>query len=467
MTSSRGSDLSRRLDMLRGEPSAQARGQAFERFLAGLFSSSHYAVRPSPDGPPRQVDLVAERGSLRLLIEAKWTKSPASHSALDGLEARLRQAQPGTVGVLVSMSGFSRPLIERVERAAASPVLLVNGAEVEWAAAAGDVHTLIMWKHTELRQRNRAVFGPPASTPLWLQALPESTLRLVDVQGESLPLWEGPGDFSSAVPVVYPADSAWARRGAVRLSLRPSVRTAEELVQLLFRLAQVGYLSTEGTWRIEQQGLAWTGLGAAELAKQLVGWEVRYAGRRLHHSEKVVYSDNFGDGSLVLNADIDAHEHRSVRWCEVSFMLPGIPLDVTPFETLRTEVALDNYPSFEVLDYDPVRRTSFQRGSGYIALEPKAYLLRDDMRRDASDSPWVVGVVAAPFRASPKRARKLGLSSYQVGETLVHLGQAYEWGDDVTHHLQRASAVQFGEIQALHIRGDWAFAKPDPERVWT
>ena len=74
--------------------------------------------------------------------------------------------------------------------------------------------------------------------------------------------------------------------------------------------------------------------------------------------------------------------------------------------------------------------------------------------------------MAAPFRASPKRARKLGLSPHPVEDVLVRLAQAYEWGDDVTHHLRQASAVQFGEIQVLHIQGDWAFANPDPERVW-
>lgn len=180
---------------------------------------------------------------------------------------------------------------ERVECAAATPILLVNGEEIGWAATRGDIHALMMWKHAEMRRHHRAAFGPPtSSSPLWLEALPESTLRLVDLQGESLPMWEAPGDFSLIVPALQSADSAWAREGAVQLSLRPSVRTAEDVVQLLVRLAQVGYLSTEGAWRIEQQGLAWTGLGAAELSRQLSGWQARYDGRHLHHSEKVVYS---------------------------------------------------------------------------------------------------------------------------------------------------------------------------------
>lgn len=475
MISPGGESLSDMLSRLRAQPDPQLRGRAFESFIAELLGRSHFRVTPNATAGQRQIDMHADRGRLRLLLEAKWTKTAASQASLDGLEARLRRASVDTIGVLVSMSGFSKPLISRIERETRHPVLLLDGLDIQAASDAGTVYELLTWKLEQLVRYRRVAFGSPTSSPLWLPSLPESSVRLISSDGETLPYWESGGDFSSIAPTLSVSDPAWARRGAVSFGLSPDVRTGPELVELLTRLAQLGFVSGEGFWRLEQQSVVWSGVGTGEFGRQIEGWARRMGGRQLHHSEKVIYTEDFRDGRLVLVADIAAADSRSVRWCELTFMLPGIPLDMTPYENLRAEVAAGTYPAFEVLDHDPAKRAQFRHRRAPLEIHPKAYLVRDDLRGNHGEPPWVVGVVIDdPLPLSARWSTELGAPREPLGDVLVSMGQHYRWGDDVRHQLHRAVVMRISEVQTIHLHGDWSPAEPLPnaalpyrgDRIW-
>lgn len=64
---------------------------------------------------------------------------------------------------------------------------------------------------------------------------------------------------------------------------------------------------------------------------------------------------------FTLSADLSASQGRLARWCELSFMLGGMPLDPTPYLALTAEVPAMNTPAFRIVQDDPVRRKRLAR----------------------------------------------------------------------------------------------------------
>ena len=120
---------------------------------------------------------------------------------IDEMRARLESAPPGVVGLVVSISGFSPKVIERVERSAERPILLMDGDEVEQVVArGGGVYTLVRSKMDRFLRDRKAVVGLSSQTaPLWMRELPEAGLKIVDLEGREHSWWESKGDFSQQV----------------------------------------------------------------------------------------------------------------------------------------------------------------------------------------------------------------------------------------------------------------------------
>ena len=448
---------------LQADPEAMSRGLGLELFLAELFGREHFRVQKNFVADGRQIDLFVARGDLHLLVEAKWTKRRSQHDVIDEMRARLESAPPGVVGLVVSMSGFSSKVIERVERSAERPILLMNGDEVERVVArGGGLYSLVRSKMDQFLRERRVVVGPSSRTSsFWLRELPEAGLRIVDLEGLERSWWESRGDFSQRVSSLVSPDPNWARQGGIRLDLVMGVRDASELVGLLRRLAQLGWISSEGTWRIEQSGVVWSGLGPAELARQLLDWDGRYRGRQFHHSEVVMYVDESDDGMVTLMADLSMSSERRVRWCELSFMLTGIPLDPTPYEALTAELPVMNMPSFQVLQGDPVRRKGLVARGKPRRAKPLAYLVREaSPRPDTDDSVrWVEGIVAAsPIPLEWEGSRlEVGLRSRRPEHAFVRLRQHHHLGDKVSHDLISVTLVQTSYARVFHVVGDWDY----------
>lgn len=458
--------MGQKFEVLKADPNAASRGLGLELFLAELFGREHFRVEPDFVAHGRQIDLFVVRGDLHLLVEAKWTKKRSQHEVIDEMRARLETAPPGVVGLVVSMSGFSANVIERVGRSAKRPILLMDGHEVEKVVAlGGGIHSLVQTKLDRLRRERIAAVGlSSASTPVWLGELPEAGLKLVDLQGREHAWWESEGDFSHVVSSLITPDPIWAREGGIRLDMVLGVRDADDLIELLRKLAQLGWISAEGAWRIEQSGIVWSGLGPAEFGRQLTDWEPRYDGRRLHHSELAIYVDESDDGMLRISADLSANSARMVRWCELSFMLPGVPLDATPFQALTAELSVMNTPSFQLLGDDPVRRARLGGPDRPMRARPLAYLVRNGSLLEGVDESvrWVEGIVVADsfFGASDECVSEVSLPRVDLGHVFVQLRQHHHFGDDVTHDLLWTTLVQGAYASALHVMGDWEEGSP-------
>lgn len=126
--------LLREYERLRHRTSPQRRGYDLQALVGAILGGSHFKVETKPrTARPRQVDLFASRGEIVYLIETKWRQAKADIDDIDSLYTRLNVVPPHVAGLLVSHSGFTTPVLERVREKAARPVLLVTGKELEAA----------------------------------------------------------------------------------------------------------------------------------------------------------------------------------------------------------------------------------------------------------------------------------------------------------------------------------------------
>jgi hypothetical protein len=449
-----------RLEALKSESDPHSRGPKLEGLLSELFGREHFRVTKDLVAGGRQIDLFVIRGRLSLLVEAKWTERPAQHDVLDAMNGRLLEAAPNVVGLVVSMSGFTKEVVKRVERSTGRPILLMDGDEVEHAAAGGGLYTLVQHKFDQLVRNRKVVFGSSGrGVSVWMDEFPEAGLRIVDAKGVQHPWWESESSYTYCVPMLRRPDPALASEGAVRLDLSLELRDAGEVVALMKNLAQLGWLSTEGSWRIEQETVCWTGLGPAEFGRQLTKPEARYRGRQFHQSEQAYFADESEDALLVLATEVSSTSDRLVRWCDLTFILPGIPVDDTPLESLVSELPIVGTPTFRIITEDPAYRSRLKSRAGN-RVDPVAFLIREEpyfsTQRD-DPTTWVEGIVVEDTagRATHGARLKQGLPADNLGHLFVALRQHHPLGEAVTHQLQLATRIDVSSVVVSHVFGDW------------
>jgi len=115
--------------------SAQKRGYEFEEwFQQLLFEAGLSVIRNPHTARPRQTDLIANRGSLRILFELKWRSKRADTNDVDSLISRLDRTQPNVVGCLVSMAHFTEEAIDEVVLHRNREILLFTISEIDYLA---------------------------------------------------------------------------------------------------------------------------------------------------------------------------------------------------------------------------------------------------------------------------------------------------------------------------------------------
>ena len=108
----------------------QARGQRFNSFLAEMLRC--WGHRAKADLNARgNLDVVFAIGAQRFILEAKWEASPLPVDPISKLQKRVRQRLAGTVGLLVSMSGYTSDALADVKDGERLEVLLLEKPHVE------------------------------------------------------------------------------------------------------------------------------------------------------------------------------------------------------------------------------------------------------------------------------------------------------------------------------------------------
>jgi hypothetical protein len=131
------------------------RGYRLEELLVGLMALEGLQPEPSSRTSGAQIDAFFELNGRYFLVEAKWTSKRQPASVLYEFRGKVDGKLVGTVGVFVSMAGFSRDASTALAVGKAMQVILVDGDDVR-SVFAGEVR----WRQLiELKCRKAAYRG--------------------------------------------------------------------------------------------------------------------------------------------------------------------------------------------------------------------------------------------------------------------------------------------------------------------
>jgi hypothetical protein len=330
------------------------RGRRFEKLVAESLTSSGFDVDlDSPAARPRQTDLLATRGSEIYLWELKWHSKAAHIDHVRGLRDRLRTMAPGAIGVLCSVSGFSKAVLDDViNNRNEGVVLLVDGYESYQFIDCGlDVAELLDRKREQLTRSAEVWFlpGQKNSFPKRTYRLPDTaeqigessnlpyvsarTIDLHDMLFTRHPLFFS--EYGSAVPVL-------------RLRL-DGVETLGELEQLLGILQKELRFTQSPEFSIRQTNSAWLGIGAREFLRCAGDAESRYAQlkTRLHHSEELWLYGEVTDGILAVSLRQRSSNPFRLHSGELTLRIPKLPMDLTAYINIARAVG-ERRPAFSM-----------------------------------------------------------------------------------------------------------------------
>jgi len=137
----------------------QTRGHALEELLAEIARWDGLDVETRVRSTGEENDLVISEGHDHFLVSCKWEKKRASSDYLDSLRMRLLK-RPGTLGMLVSVGGFTRDLVKEAEgNTSLGLVMLLGRGDLE-RLFTGQVRLgeMMVDRHTTLARYRRAVF---------------------------------------------------------------------------------------------------------------------------------------------------------------------------------------------------------------------------------------------------------------------------------------------------------------------
>lgn len=107
----------------------QARGTAFERFLYKIFDTFDLVPRGSFLIVGEQIDGAFELDGNQYLIEAKWEQHPVGAREIRILKEQVESKLDNTLGLFVSLNGFTDDGITAVQRTRPN-VILMDGGDI-------------------------------------------------------------------------------------------------------------------------------------------------------------------------------------------------------------------------------------------------------------------------------------------------------------------------------------------------
>jgi Restriction endonuclease len=331
-------NLASDFEQLQQLPDSQDRGYRFQEFVAALFQREHFTVERNPgSAKPRQVDLLALRGSEAYVIETKWRKKPANIDDVDSLFTRLDAVPGSTHGVLISYQGFTLQALKRIIERSNRPIIPLTGQEIQKIAQhGGGLRRLLYEKRNWLLVHRQVIIDAarenrhrPARLPT---DMANSDWNIVREDGTSSRWFSGKGIIDGFIFVQYPPP---AEDYGISAAIPVPIENEDGLVELICRLSDLGWASSAAQWTIQQQTRNWHGFGTRSFVECLVNWSTRYRGLSLHHSEQICFYNEFDGGFFVLDGYVSALNSREVRNFPMLMLhLQGIPLDSSPIHHL-------------------------------------------------------------------------------------------------------------------------------------
>src|ERR1035437_5725155 len=410
------SALPKEFESLKQRTDAIKRGFDFEPFVGRIFQAQHFRVeKKAGTAKPRQVDLFATRGNEIYLIETKWRKDSANINDVDSLFTRLEAVQASVTGILVSYAGFTKEAVAQVEQKANHPILLVSGLEIENVLGrSGNFLKLLQNKKEALLVHRKVLLDSEPkrqgkSLKIKPSDLPSSTTQFLYPDGHRSSWFVSGGGFGifTFVPEMPGIDWVCAGGSGVSVDIEVSVDGQNGLLDVIRQMAEMGWVSTNGSWSIQQATANWHGFGTRTMCEALQGWATRYEGLETHHSEELCYFDEIDDGFYALTASISADKSRSIWHAEISFQLVGIPLDLNPLRELCERLGVHERIHFRPRNDPSVNRGHPKRDTRLRSVVPVAFVVASPDSEILGDAEWVVGIVVEnPFKLGHGSKRK-------------------------------------------------------------
>ena len=137
MSDSTGTLLSRQLKVLLNLPDdaspnkKRQRGRDFEKFLQALFEKEGLKPRLRWRSRGEEIDGSFLLGGRVFLVEAKWHADPMPASALYAFKGKVDGKLISTIGIFVSMSGYSEDAVNALTTGKSLNVLLFDREDIE------------------------------------------------------------------------------------------------------------------------------------------------------------------------------------------------------------------------------------------------------------------------------------------------------------------------------------------------
>jgi hypothetical protein len=130
--------LSQRLNDIAPQIGTQEGGYAFERWFYDLAGFFELPSRPPYNSNGRQIDGSLSLDGTEYLIETKFTNAQTAATDVDSFMSKIKRKADNTMGILVSMSGFSTTAIEEASRDG-TPMLLMDYSHIYNLILAGTI----------------------------------------------------------------------------------------------------------------------------------------------------------------------------------------------------------------------------------------------------------------------------------------------------------------------------------------
>lgn len=108
----------------------RSRGRELERVLAGMFEEAGMRPRLSYRPTGEEVDGSIWLHGRTMLVEAKWTKDPHPASSLYQFRGKVEGKLAGTLGIFVSMAGFSSDAVDALVAGKELNLVLFDGDDL-------------------------------------------------------------------------------------------------------------------------------------------------------------------------------------------------------------------------------------------------------------------------------------------------------------------------------------------------
>lgn len=144
----------------------QRRGKEFERVLRKMLDEADMEPRSSYRPAGEEIDGSFLYGNRTMLFEAKWTNSPVPASALYQFKGKLDGKLSGTLGVFISMGGYSPDAVDALVAGKSLNLILFDQEDMDKLARPHciDIHRALKLKLREAAEKGTLYLPLPPCT---------------------------------------------------------------------------------------------------------------------------------------------------------------------------------------------------------------------------------------------------------------------------------------------------------------